>query len=211
MLILYQVEWCPYCHTVRQVLTELGLTYSAVNVPLHREERAQVMAVSGQVGVPVLQDGDRVLSDSAAIIEHLRRTYPAPADAAGHAHAGSWRLTRKLSRSPHSVLTELRRALEQQEFLIVSETRGANLGEGLPPDYGLLGVVLPEAAVSAVAQDAAAPGAVLIPVSVAPQAGGGCIVAMADPVGQVWLFADQSLRRTAALAKRRLAEVLAAL
>ena len=32
MLTLYQVEWCPYCHRVRQVMTELGLTYITVNV-----------------------------------------------------------------------------------------------------------------------------------------------------------------------------------
>lgn len=211
MLILYQVEWCPYCHAVRQVLTELGLTFTAVNVPLRREERAQVIALSGQDGVPVLQDGDRVLSQTPAIIEHLRRTYAAPADAAGHAQTGNWRLTRKLSRSPHSVLTELRRALEQQGFLIVSETRGADLGEGVPADYGLLGVVLPEAVAGVVEQDPAAPGGVLIAVSVAPVAGGGSLVAIADPVGQVWLFADQDLRRALAAAKRRLAEVLAAL
>ena len=32
MLTLYQLEWCPSCHGVRQVMTELGLTYTAVNV-----------------------------------------------------------------------------------------------------------------------------------------------------------------------------------
>ena len=25
MLTLFQVEWCPYCHVVRQAMTELGL------------------------------------------------------------------------------------------------------------------------------------------------------------------------------------------
>ena len=33
MLTLYQAEWCPACHRVRQVMTELGLTYTTVNVP----------------------------------------------------------------------------------------------------------------------------------------------------------------------------------
>ena len=42
MLTLYQAEWCPYCHRVRQVLTELELTYTCVNVPLARAERTQV-------------------------------------------------------------------------------------------------------------------------------------------------------------------------
>ena len=44
MLTLYQAEWCPSCHTVRQVLTELGLTYVTVNVAASRDERADVMA-----------------------------------------------------------------------------------------------------------------------------------------------------------------------
>ena len=39
MLTLYQSEWCPACHRVRQVLTELGLTYIAVNVAADRDEQ----------------------------------------------------------------------------------------------------------------------------------------------------------------------------
>jgi glutaredoxin len=57
MLKLYQVEWCPYCHRVRQVMTELGLTYECVNVQADRDEREELAAVSGQEGVPVLVDG----------------------------------------------------------------------------------------------------------------------------------------------------------
>ena len=82
MLTLFQLEWCPSCHGVRQVMTELGLTYTAANVPYRREERAQVMTVSGQESVPVLQDGDRVLADAASIVSYLRATYPRPDDAA---------------------------------------------------------------------------------------------------------------------------------
>ena len=61
MLTFYQVEWCPACHIVRQTLTELGLTYTAVNVAADPDERAEVVAVSGQPSVPMLQDGDKVL------------------------------------------------------------------------------------------------------------------------------------------------------
>jgi glutaredoxin len=39
MITLYQAEWCEYCHRVRQTLTELGLTYTAVNVPFDRSAR----------------------------------------------------------------------------------------------------------------------------------------------------------------------------
>jgi len=65
MITLYQAEWCPWCHRVRQVLSELGLTYTTVNVPVERAKRKQVEGVSGQVAVPVLVDGDKVLTDSA--------------------------------------------------------------------------------------------------------------------------------------------------
>lgn len=211
MLTLYQVEWCPSCHTVRQVLTELGLTYLAVNVPLKPEDRAEVMAVSGQDRVPVLQDGDRVLTDSGAIVDHLRSTYPAPADSAAHAEVGSWRLSRKLSIPPHAALTQMRRLLSEKGFVIVAETRGPDVSGRLPREYWVLGVIFPEACVQAVELDPRAPGAVLLSLAVAPTGGGGSVVTAVDPVGQIWLFADAPLRRTQADVKRRLKEVLAAL
>ncbi len=211
MLTLYQVEWCASCHRVRQVLTELGLTYISVNVPLRPDERAEVIAVSGQDRVPVLQDGDRILIDSSAIVEHLRGTYPAAADAAAHAEMGSWRLTRKLSISPHAAFTQVRRLLDEKGFVIVAETRGQDLADQLPREYVVLGIILPEAGARAVEADAGAPGAVLLSLAVAPTAGGGSVVTATDPVGQVWLFADAPLRKTQTVVKRRLKEVLAAL
>ena len=48
MITLYQTEWCPYCHRVRQALTELGLTYMAVNVPAANEDRVELIAIAGQ-------------------------------------------------------------------------------------------------------------------------------------------------------------------
>ena len=88
MITLYQAEWCAYCHRVRQVLTELGLSYTIVNVPAANEDRAELMAIAGQDSVPVLTDGDRVYGDSDEIIEYLRTTYPAPEDADEHAALG---------------------------------------------------------------------------------------------------------------------------
>ena len=76
MLTLYQAEWCPYCHRVRQVLTELGLTYTCVNVPVQRADRTQVRELSGQDVVPVLKDGRKVLVGSDEIVAHLRAGYP---------------------------------------------------------------------------------------------------------------------------------------
>ncbi len=191
-------------------MTELGLTYTAVNVPFRREERTQVAAVSGQESVPVLQDDDLVFADAAAIVEHLRATYPSPDDAARQSTIGSWRMASKLSIPPREALAQLRETLAQQGFKIVSETGGREISEHLSSDYVLIGVVLPEAAAPALDLDPLAPNALLLALAVVPTAG-GTVVAAADPVGEVWLFADAPLRKAQAVARRRLAEVLEAL
>ncbi len=100
MLTLYQSEWCPSCHRVRQALTELGLAFVAINVAAGRNERADVIAVSGQDTVPVLQDGDKVFTDSSEMIEYLKTTYPVPEDAEDHAAMGAWRAAGALSSRP---------------------------------------------------------------------------------------------------------------
>lgn len=211
MLNLYQVEWCPSCHGVRQALTELGLTYVAVNVPCKRDERAQVMAVSGQSGVPVLQDGDRVLTDSTVIIDYLRATYPQRSDSDEHAARGAWRIMRQLSISPHATLSRLRQLLLDQGYEILFEAGGSDIGDALPRDYVLLGVLARDTASQAYECDARAPSALVMTIAVAPEAGGASSVTAADPVSVVWLYANAPLRRVQAAAKQRLAELLAAI
>jgi mycoredoxin len=68
---LYHVDWCPECEMVRRKLTELNLPYEDIVVPDFRPQRKEVFAVSGQYYVPVLQDGDTVLSDTGEILAHL--------------------------------------------------------------------------------------------------------------------------------------------
>jgi glutathione S-transferase len=211
MLTFYQSEWCPYCHTVRQTMTELRLTFTAVNVAADPDERAEVAAVSGQTSVPVLQDGDRVLTDSDEIVEYLRATYPAPADAKQHAAKGAWRAARSLSLPPRAALARLKELLEQKGFTIVTQVRGPKISEALPKEYVLLHVAVPAAAVKAVELDPLAPVALLLPIAVLPAEGGGSVVASADPVGQVWLYSEPPLNKIQGAVKKRLAEVLAEL
>jgi len=211
MLTFYQSEWCPYCHTVRQAMTELGLTFLAVNVAADPDERADVMAVSGQSGVPVLQDGDKVFTDSEEIIEYLRSTYPVPADAGVHAAKGAWRTAGTLSIPPRAALARLRELLEEKGFKIVTQVKGQKISEALPKEYVLLHVAIPVAAVKAVELDPLAPAALLLPMAVMPAEGGGSVVATADPVGQVWLYGEPPLYKIQAAVKKRLIEVLAEL
>jgi mycoredoxin len=85
-LTLFHVDWCPDCEVVRQKLADLGLTYDDVIVPDIRPMRKQVYEVSGQYYVPVLRDGDTVLSDTRAILSHLDQRYSA--EDAGHEAGG---------------------------------------------------------------------------------------------------------------------------
>lgn len=75
MMRLYQFEGCPYCAMVRQKLSDLLLTYISVSVPRDRSLRKEVMEVSGQPYVPVLVDGDVVLSDEEEILAYLDAKY----------------------------------------------------------------------------------------------------------------------------------------
>ena len=74
-LKLYQFENCPYCAKVRGLLGDKGLEYEKVEVPIDREERTELVEVSGQLMVPVLVDGETVINDSAAILTYLNEKY----------------------------------------------------------------------------------------------------------------------------------------
>ncbi len=71
MMTLYHVDWCPDCEVVRQKLAELDLPYEGIVVPDIRPLRKQVHEVSGQYYVPVLKDGDRVLTETHDILAYL--------------------------------------------------------------------------------------------------------------------------------------------
>jgi glutathione S-transferase len=74
-MTFYHVNWCPECAVVRDKLAELRLEYEDVVVPDFRPFRKQVYEVSGQYLVPVLKDGDTVLTNTRAILEYLEDQY----------------------------------------------------------------------------------------------------------------------------------------
>jgi glutaredoxin/uncharacterized protein (DUF302 family) len=211
MITLYQTEWCPYCHRVRQVLTELGLTFTAVNVPYANEDRVELMAVAGQDGVPVLTDGDKVYGDSSEIIAYLRATYPEPEDAGEHAAHGAWRAAVMVSLAPRAALARLKELLEEKGFVVLAQVKGHRINERLPQEYVILQVTVPVAAVKALDVDPLAPVAIMFPIAVVPTEDGKSVVAAADPVGQVWLYGEPDLTRVQGAVKKRLAELLAEL
>ncbi|PHK96535.1 glutathione S-transferase [Pseudoroseomonas rhizosphaerae] len=66
-------RFSPYCWRSRMALAHKGL--EAACIPW-RFTDSQAIAFSGQDKVPVLVDGDRVVSDSWAIAEYLEERYP---------------------------------------------------------------------------------------------------------------------------------------
>jgi mycoredoxin len=72
---LYHVNWCPECQVVRAKLDKLDIKYESVTVPDRHAQRAQVFEASGQYYVPVLKDGDTVLTETDDIISYLETKY----------------------------------------------------------------------------------------------------------------------------------------
>lgn len=56
-------------------MTDLGLTYTVVNVSREREQRQELYSVSGQYLIPVLVDGETVITDSDQIVAYLEKNY----------------------------------------------------------------------------------------------------------------------------------------
>jgi glutaredoxin 3 len=85
MIELYQAEWCPYSSRVRQRLTELGISYTAHQVPPEQSDREELRRKTGSDEIPALiDDGEVVTGDADALVAYLDRTYSEPADAAEH-------------------------------------------------------------------------------------------------------------------------------
>jgi stringent starvation protein A len=77
MLTLYDADRCPYCARVRIVLAEKGLPHETVVVDL--DDRPAWIYEKNPLGrVPVLEEGDFVLPESAVINEYLEERYPDP-------------------------------------------------------------------------------------------------------------------------------------
>ena len=83
-LALYQAEWCPYSHRVRQRLTELGLDFVARQVAADRDERSEMEAAVGTSSIPTLVADDTVIEGDEAILAYLDSRYTARDDAALH-------------------------------------------------------------------------------------------------------------------------------
>jgi len=69
---LWQTEWCPASHRVRQRLTELGIDCVLRQVEPEPEERARLVKTTGARTIPVLVCPDEaIVVGEEAILRHL--------------------------------------------------------------------------------------------------------------------------------------------
>jgi glutathione S-transferase len=70
MLELWQTEWCPASRRVRQRLTELGVDYVTHQVPVEKQDRSELLRVTGSDSIPAL-----VFEDGAIVVgeDEIRR------------------------------------------------------------------------------------------------------------------------------------------
>ena len=81
---LYQAEWCPGSHRVRQRLTELGCDVVLRQVPADPDDRSELEHASGATAIPVLvTDEGWPFCGADQILEDLDR-YPEREDADAH-------------------------------------------------------------------------------------------------------------------------------
>ncbi len=86
MLQLFQAEWCPFSHIVRQRLTELEVDFVARQVEPEPEQRDTLERETGLRGIPVLvlDDGTVVGGDTRDILAALDERYEETANTSGH-------------------------------------------------------------------------------------------------------------------------------
>jgi glutathione S-transferase len=75
MLELYQFELSHYSEKIRLILDYKGLEYRKIEVT-PGVGQFELLRLSGQLEVPVLKDGNVIVSDSTAIAKYLDRQYP---------------------------------------------------------------------------------------------------------------------------------------
>lgn len=73
-------NWLCPCGTVARRLSRLGIEFETRRVPYRRRHRPEIAELTKQTRVPVLVDGDEVISDSRRILQWLEGRYGESSD-----------------------------------------------------------------------------------------------------------------------------------
>ncbi len=70
---IYSTPVCHFCHMAKDYFTEHGVAYTEHDVASDLDKRKEMIDITGQMGVPVIQIGDDVIVgfDEAKIAELL--------------------------------------------------------------------------------------------------------------------------------------------
>lgn len=58
---VYSTPTCPYCKLVKEYLREQGATFEDIDVAADGEAAKEMVKISGQMGVPVIDIGGQVI------------------------------------------------------------------------------------------------------------------------------------------------------
>lgn len=58
---VYSTQACPYCHMARDYLEEKKVEFEYIDVGKDREKAKEMIEKSGQMGVPVIVIGEKVI------------------------------------------------------------------------------------------------------------------------------------------------------
>lgn len=60
-VIIYSTPTCTYCNAAKTYLKEKGVPYTEFNVAADTDKRKEMVDKSGQLGVPVIDIGGKVI------------------------------------------------------------------------------------------------------------------------------------------------------
>lgn len=71
---VYSTPSCPFCKMAKEFLSKNGVDFNDVNVASDQKAAAEMIEKSGQMGVPVVEIGKKVIIgfDKEAIAKELR-------------------------------------------------------------------------------------------------------------------------------------------
>lgn len=58
---IYSTPSCHFCHMAKEFFTEKGVTFEDIDVAANQEARAEMIDMTGQMGVPVIRIADDVI------------------------------------------------------------------------------------------------------------------------------------------------------
>jgi len=61
MIKIYSTPFCPYCSTLKDYLKDRKVNFTEVDVSEDEKERDEMIKLSGQIGVPVVNADGRII------------------------------------------------------------------------------------------------------------------------------------------------------